>query len=254
MLKKSLASLVFATSLFACKEPAPQIVAIPAPVDVTKAPGQMTVVGSATLEVAPDCADLTMVLGADGMKPGVATTAVQAKQQALVAALMKLGLETADIKLSHVTLNPIFAIDKDGVWSQTKIATYRAEITITASTKRFELIAGMMDAGAQAGATSMTSQFRRSDLDQLKKQVREMALKAAREKAEATAKALGVTLGHVVAVNEAPNGYMWRNAYFPANEMKVADRPDAGGMVTLGASLQPLTLEVTVGYDLPRSV
>ncbi len=252
MLKKTLASLVLATSLLACKQAPPQIIAMPAPSDVVRPPGQMTVTGTATLEVAPDCADLTMTISADGLRPGLATAAVQAKQQLLIAALMKLGVETADLKLSYLTLNPIYANNPDG-WSQLKVATYRAEITVTATTRRFDQLGPMMDAGATAGVSAMSSQFRRSDLSDLKKKVREMALTAARDKANQTAKTLGIDVGRVVSVSEAPNGNMWSTQYFPQVANTMAETRAAVQQVTLGGALQPLTLDITIGYELSKS-
>jgi len=248
MLKKTLASLVLATSLLACKQAAPQVIALPGNADLVR-PGQMTVTGTATLEVSPDCADLTMSISADGAKPGLATAAVQARQQQLVAALMKLGVETSDIKLSYLTLNPIYGNDRDG-WSQLKVATYRADITVTATTRHFDQIGALMDAGAQSGATSMSSQFRRSDLADLKKKVREMALTAAKDKAAQTAKALGIDLGRVVSVAEAPAGQMWGSQYFPNAAMSM---DKAAPLVSIGGALQPLTLDITIGFELAKS-
>ena len=40
-------------------------------------PGVMTVTGTATLEIAPDCADLMMTISADDLKPSAATHAVR---------------------------------------------------------------------------------------------------------------------------------------------------------------------------------
>ena len=246
MLKTTLASLFLATSLVACGDRAPQIIAVPAPADIAHKPGSFVVQGTATLEVSPDCADLTMTLTADGAKPGAAAAAVQAKQAQLVAALEKLGIGNGDLKLSHINLSPVYAPNPEG-WSTLKIATYRAEITVTATTHKFEQIGGMMEAGANAGAGAMSSQFRRSDLAEQKKKVREMALTAAKDKAAQTAKALGVELGRIVSVGETPNGYMWGAQYFPANAARVEN--DAK-MVPLGGELQQLTLEVTIGYEI----
>jgi uncharacterized protein YggE len=239
-----LAALV--TSVAACGRP-PQIITLPSTAEVEK-PGQMVVNGTATLEVSPDCADLTMTLSADGARPGVATKSVQAKERDLVAALGKLGVEAADLKLSYLTLNPIYDPNPSG-WAQLSIHTYRAEITVTATTHKFDQIGAIMEAGAEAGSSSMSSQFRRSDLAELKKQVREMALTAAKAKAQQTATALGIKLGRIVSVGENVNGSMWGNAYFPqvANEMRTAN---AG--ITLGGTLQPLTLDITIGFELAR--
>lgn len=250
MLKKTLASLALATSLLACKDAPPQIIAMPATAEMMK-PGQMTITGTAKLEVSPDCADLTMTISADGVRPGVATASLQAKQLLLVAALTKLGVEGADLKLSHLTLNPVYTYDRHGI-EQPRVASYRATVTITATTRRFDQISALMDAGATAGVSSMSSQFRRSDLAELKKKVREMALTAAKDKAAQTAKALGIEIGRVVSVSEAPAGNMWGSPYFP----QVANVAEASpsSSVTLGGELQSLTLDITIGYELAKSV
>ncbi len=249
MFKTTLASLAIATSLLACKDPA--VIALPTPpampTEATK-PGQMTVTGTATLEVSPDCADLTMTISADGARPGLATKGAQAKQQALLASLAKLGVESSDIKLSYLSLNPIFAMTSEGVPTN-RVASYRSDVIVTVTTKKFELIGEIMEAGGDAGASSMSSQFRRSNMPELKKQVREMALAAAKDKAAQTAKVLGIRVGRVVAVNEAPAGMMWSSHYFPN---------DAGirttGSVSIGGALQPLTLDITIGFELAKDV
>jgi uncharacterized protein len=206
-------------------------------------PGQMTVTGTATLEVSPDCADLTMTLSSDDVKPGVATQHVQAEEKDLVAGLEKLGVEGADVKLSYLTLEPVY----DEGWLH--IRTYRAQITVTATTKDFAKIATIMEAGATAGATQMSSAFRRSDLPELKKKVREMALTAAKDKAQQTAGVLGIKLGRISSVAAHMGGQMWSNAYFPQVSNMAATQAGSG---TLGGALQPLTLDVTIGYELAR--
>jgi uncharacterized protein YggE len=248
MLTKTLAALAFTGSLVtavaACQRP--QIIAVPAATDPAR-PGQMTITGTATLEVSPDCADLTMTISADGAKPGLATTQVDAKEHALIAALGKLGVAGNDLKLSTLTLAPVYLPNPDG-WAQITVHTYRATITVTATTRDFGKIASLMDAGAEAGASQMSSLFRRSDMPALKKQVRDMALKAAKDKAKQTADALGIGLGRVVSVAENAGGTMWSQAYFPqANASAVSN---SGG--SLGGELQPLTLDVTIGYEVAQ--
>lgn len=251
MLKSTLASLALATSLVTgCADKAPQIIAVPAPAaQVT--PGNMVVTGTATLEVSPDCADITMTLTTDGAKPGIATAAVQEKQEKLVAALKALGVETTDMKLSYLSLNPIYDPNPEG-WAQLRVRTYRAEVTITVTTKKFDRIAGIMESGADSGVSSMSTQFRRSDLPELKKKVREQALAAAKDKAKQTADTLGIQLGRITSVAENQGGYMWSAAYFPqvANTATFRDNSSA---VALGGAMQPLTLDVTIGFELAKS-
>jgi uncharacterized protein YggE len=255
MLKHRLARLALAASLLAvpavaasaCGDRgAPQIFAVPA-AEIDK-PGAMTVTGTAVLEVSPDCADLTMTIVGEGARPGVATAAVQRQQAELVEALRKIGVEGPDLKLSYLRLEPVYAQTTLGIQTQ-RITGYRVEVTVTATTKRFELVGPIMEAGANAGASSMSSQFRRSDLPALKKQVREMALTAAKEKAAQTASTLGIELGRIVMVAEAPSGTMWGSAYFPQVANMAVERSSGN---TLGGALQTLSLDVTIGFELSR--
>jgi uncharacterized protein YggE len=250
---KLLVRLLFVSTLVACSERTPQVIAVPQLQGAAPPPAVMTVTGSATLDVAPDCADLTMTIMVERGRPGLAATTLAKKQDDVVATLTRLGLATADIKISLIALNPIY----DGWWPHIHAATYRAEVTITATTKKFELVPDMMEAGAKAGASSIRSEFRRSDLPELKKKVRDMALRAAKAKAEQTASTLGTGLGRVTSVAEAPVGQMWSSPYFPraitttvVNVQEIQAAPPTGAATTIGGTLQPLTLEVTIGFEL----
>ena len=110
-----------------------------------------------------------------------------------------------------------------------------------------------MEAGSQNGATAMTTGFRRSDLAELKKKVRTMALTAAKDKANQTAAALDIKLGRIMNVAENAGGMMWSAAYFPqvANFMETNAGPRTVADA-LGGALQPLTLDVTIVYELAR--
>lgn len=249
-----LARLLLASSLVApiaaCGDRAPHVITLTAPVtDPARPPGGITVTGTATLEVSPDCADITMTLTADAPRPGAATTAARARQQAVVEALTGLGLETSAIKLSIMTLGQVYDYPEH---ASPRLRGYRSSITITATTKQFDQIGAILEAGASAGATSITTQFRRSDLPALKRQVRAMALEAAKAKAKQLADGVGIQLGPVVSVAENQGGSMWRSAYFPqvANTAEIRNSSSAA----LGGALQPLTLDITIAYELPHEV
>lgn len=208
-------------------------------------PGLMTVTGSSTLEVSPDCADLTMTLSADNVRPGAATASVNKEEGDLVAALTKQGVSPKDMKLSLLTLEPVYQPNLYPL----KVSVYRAQITVTVTTRDFSQVSALMETGANAGAEQLSSQFRRSDLPELKKKVRDEALAAAKAKAQQTATALGIQLGRIVAVSENAGGQMWTNTYFPQNSVRVQN--DSPG-TALGGTMQPLSLEVSVGYELTK--
>ena len=220
MTKTLLASLPLVALLAACHD---------TKVIMPSAPTQehgMTVTGTATLDISPDCADLTMTIAMEQPRPGLATAAAQQNEQAVIAALEKAGVAEKDLKLSTLQLSPVYT-------DHGAIRAYQASITLTVTTHDFSQISTLMDIGASSGATGMSSQFRRSDMDVQK------------QKAAQTAKDLGIPLGRVVSVSERAGGEMWANAYFPQNN--TASR---GG---IGGELQSLTLDITIGYELPTS-
>ncbi|HEY4059296.1 MAG TPA: SIMPL domain-containing protein [Kofleriaceae bacterium] len=247
---KSLATLTLLT-FAACAPRAPQVIAIQSPattppLDPTR-PGGMTVQGQATLEVSPDCADMTITLAAAAVKPGNAARDLEKKRQQLVTSLQKAGVAIADVKMTNLELDPEYVlVDKD---LQTRaLKDYRSSIVVTATTRDFTRIPEMLDAAATAGSEAISTQFRRSDLAELKKKVRDMALTAAKEKAEQTAKSLDIKLGRITSVVENAGGYMWSQEYFPSNS--VGFQGSSAPSSAIGGSLQPLTLNVSIAYEL----
>ncbi|MDX2090175.1 MAG: SIMPL domain-containing protein [Kofleriaceae bacterium] len=253
MIKPTLASLLLSSTLAGC---APRVINVAAPRADTSAqsPPGMSVSGSATLEVSPDTADITMTIDVEAEKPGMATNLALAKQTAIADAMKKVGVAAKEIRLSTVNLGPHYEWDK--VDSRNVLQGYRASITITATTTQFDRVPAMLDAGSTNGATSLSAQFRRSDISELKKRVRTMALTAARDKAELSAKALGIELGAVTSVSENQGGWLWTSSYFPtnttANASGTAEAP-VGSDQALGGVGQPLSLNVAVTYDLSQS-
>src|SRR5262249_15537316 len=144
---------------------------------------QMTVTGQARLEISPDCADLTISLVADSPQPAVAARQLGAQKAVLVAALSRAGVGAADVKLSTLDLDPIYEETPRG-WDPVKVRTYRAQLTVVATTRDFARIPDIMQGASDAGARSISNQFRRSDLPELKKKVRDQALAAAKAKAK----------------------------------------------------------------------
>jgi hypothetical protein len=202
-------------------------------------PGQLSVTGTATLDVSPDCADLTVTLSDDDDKPAVATSTVVGREAQIVAAFGHAGVVDHDLKLSLVTLEPLYD-------TYQHVHGYRAQITVTVTTRDFGQISPLVQLATEKGATAVTSAFRRSDLPELKKHVRDLAIAAAKDKAKQTADALGITLGRVVSVSESANGMMWQQAYFPSNAAVTSN----GANGALGGTLQPLTLDISVAYQI----
>jgi hypothetical protein len=225
--------LALAAPLTACAHQ-PPIEIHTAPADHTTA---LTATGSATIAIAPDCADLTLTLTADAARPADAIATVRKNQGPLLDGLKRGGIADKDLALSQLSVAPVYRYEDQ----RTILDGFRAQITITATTEKFDLLGSLMETAAQAGVTEMSSRFRRTDLEALRKQVRDQALTAAQAKAKETAQVLGITLGPITSVSDAADGYLASNEYFPTART---------GGAALGGEVQPLTINVTLTYGI----
>jgi uncharacterized protein len=246
-------------SLAACSDKPPQVIVMQQPnTTPPRPPNVMMVNGSAQMEIRPDTADVTLTLTTSASTAKAASRGIADKQASLVTAMNALDVDTAELHISQVTLAP-YTVETRGWGPPRRVETaYTATITITATTRKFDRVAAMLEAGAKAGVTQMSTQFRRSDIVDLKKKVRLMALQVAREKAETTAKTLDIALGDITAVAETPGGQMWTSSYFSrsinysANAVEQAPLPGASDVEAIGGATQTLTLEVNIGYELGK--
>jgi uncharacterized protein YggE len=229
-----LLAVALATPAAACSPTPPQIVVHAGPNDKTTA---LTAVGTATISVAPDCADLSLTVSADAARPSDALAAARKNEKAVIAALKKKGVADKDLALSTLGVDPNYRTEG----GRTVLDGFHAHVSITATTRAFDQIGALMEAAADAGVTEMSSRFRRSDLDAIRKQVRAQALTAAQAKAKDTASTLGLTLGRITAVSDASQSYLYTNEYFQRG---------GGGGGGLGGEQEPLTIEVTLTYEI----
>jgi uncharacterized protein len=208
-----------------------------------------TVTGTAQIDVAPDCADVTLTISGEAPRTGPAAAVARERQTALLARLKALGLAAEDVKLSSLRLDPVIEYLTDG---RQRAKGFRAETRVVVTTHDFAQIEGIMDAAAGSGVTQMSTAFRSEKLDDVKKQLRDLALEAAAAKAKQMTSKLGATLGAVVGIAEQSGGSLWSNMYFPqATVPNVVGNAAPGALTT--AEAQTLTLEVSVTYQLPTA-
>lgn len=198
--------------------------------------------GTATIEVVPDLAEVRMTLSTEDPKPKKAVTELRKRQAELAAALAAAGLKPTDIRVSFLSLTPVYDPNPKIV----RIRGYQASITVVASTKNFDLIGDIIEGSAGAGVTQVSTAFTISDLPALKKRVREQALESAKANAEQMARVLGIQLAKVTSVGEQPQGYYWQFEHQMPNAMMHSGSVD-GFMLP---EQQPLSLTVHVAYQI----
>lgn len=246
-LSTALLALALALPAAACKDPP----AMPRSIELVQSPSRptFTVTGTAQIDVAPDCADITLTISGEAPRTGPAAATAREKQTALLAKLKALGLAAEDIKLSSLRIDPVIEYLTDG---RQRSKGFRAETRVVVVTRDFAQIEGIMDAAAESGVTQMSTAFRSEKLDDVKKQLRDLALEAAAAKARQMTSKLGTTLGAVVGIAESSGGSLWANAYFPQTTVPNVTGPAVSGSLTT-AEAQTLSLEVSVTYQLPTA-
>ena len=203
-------------------------------------PGELSVDGIASLQVIPDVADVSMTLSVEQSRPKRAVSKLRAKQAALLGALQAAGVDRSKLALSTVNLHPVHHPHP----RNHEIRGYEAAVTIVVEVRDFDRIAELMETGAEADVQRMSTRFRSTKLPELKKRVRELAFKAARDKAAQIATLMNITVGRVVKVSEGQSGGSW-GAVANFNEFVAAPSQDK-----LMPGAQPLTLTVQVTYEI----
>jgi uncharacterized protein len=168
----------------------------------------ITVSGDATVYVVPDEVSITMGIESHHKKLAEAQAANHASITSVLAYLRGLEIPEKHIKTDYIYINPEYTY-KDG---EEHLIGYivRKNIVVTLKDlKKFDgMIAGILDKGIN---TIHNINFRTSELRKHRDKARDMAVRAAREKAEAMAGALGSSLAYVTDIQEQDT--RWWNYY-----------------------------------------
>lgn len=154
--------------------------------------------GVAVVNVTPDRALIKLGVQSNGKSTKEAQATNTATINRVVKALKAQGVEAKDIATDWYTIEPLYE-DYDSL----RIKGYRiyniVEITMRDVTQSNAAIA----AAFQAGANQVVDvQFYTSELRKYRDQARELAMKAAREKAEALSNAAGAEVGCILTITE----------------------------------------------------
>ncbi len=154
--------------------------------------------GVAVVNVTPDRALIKLGVQSNGRSAKEAQTRNSATIKQVVNALKSQGIEAKDIATDWYTVEPLYE-DYDSL----KIKGYRihniVEVTMRDAPKSNDAIV----AAFQAGANQVVDvQFYTSELRKYRDQARELAMKAAREKADALSNAAGAEVGCILTITE----------------------------------------------------
>jgi uncharacterized protein len=204
------------------------------------------VYGTADVKVVPDRA--VIEVGVEKRN----TSAIAAKRLAdnaarkILASLRSNGINDRNIQTTFLSLRPEINEHK-GV----RTTYFVAEQTMSVTVRDVSRLDALLQALVEAGGNRIDSiQYETSDLRKYRDQARDLAVKAAHEKAEALAKALGQSIGKarsIEEVQEPERGLYGYNIQVSA-EAGFAGR--SGGGPSISAGQTTISASVIVSFDL----
>ncbi len=218
----------------------------------------VNVTGSALINVTPDRAIVQLGVQSNGTTvEAVQKVNTQAIQQ-VIAAIKQQGIEPKDISTDLYMIEPVYE-NYDSLF----IKGYRINNSIAVTVRDISKTSPVVAAALSAGANQVHDvSFYTSELRKYRDQARELAMTAAKEKAQALAGASGAEAGCVLNISENSWSYYngWYGSSRNANMMTqnmVQNAAPAGGSMDSNDGGEPISLgqiavkaEVTVSYAL----
>ena len=181
--------------------------------------------GSCLIRIDPDYASVRIAVTRIAAHPKDAFESARTASRAVRDAIRSLGIGDADVRASDVTLVEAFG----GQPNERKKIGYEATVPfhlIVRDMASLEaLLSGVVDAGADRilSVNPKTSRIR-----EVRKEARERAVKAARNKAEELARAAGATLGAVLHLEDINADDFGRRSHLPDIDLtENEERPHA---------------------------
>lgn len=199
---------------------------------------QLTVNASGSVYAAPDQATVQLGVSSQASTAADALKQNSADTTAVIEAIKKLGVDAKDISTSNFNVYPTY--DTSG----TRINGYQVNNSVTVVIRDIAASGTLLDQVVTAGANNISGlNFGIADASQYQADARTKAIEAARAKAEAMAKAAGVSLGDIVSINESVN-------YQPEMPYARGMVADAAMAVPVETGQQEVSVSVTLVYEI----
>jgi len=170
----------------------------PAPTSACDATRTVNVSGTAVVNVKPDRVLIQLGVQSNGRSAKEAQSNNTTTISKVTKALKAIGIESKDIATDWYVIEPLYE-DYDSL----HIKGYRIHNIIEVTMRDVDKANDAIAAAFQAGANQVVNvEFYTSELRKYRDQAREMAMKAASEKAKALAQTAGADTGCVLVINE----------------------------------------------------
>jgi len=224
-------------------------------VTILAAQAQINVSGSAEIKAVPDEVDIsTGVETRDGQLS--AATQQNGERVARALAFLKgVGISDKDIQTASLEVQPDFGSDD----SRVEPRFYRVRKSIEVKLKDVTKMEGVLTGLLTNGVNSIYDvQFKTTDLRKYRDQARQMAIKAAKEKADAMCAELDIKRGKPVSINAQDYGgyyvwpggpWGWRNGGMNMNSFQNAAQTVGDGAAAGSVAIGQISVSATVNVS-----
>lgn len=215
----------------------------------------ITVTGSSEVRVIPDEVILTLGIETNDIEMSIAKNENDRIASEVIIIAKNFGIEERFIQTDYINIEPIY----DDYYDYKEFHGYFIRNTIVITIKDIDKMEDIMAAVLESGVNYIHGvDFRTSELREHRDKARLMAMKAAKEKAEALANALDQNIGKPISIYENQDYWysgsssywggsygagMYQNSYAYDGMSRESEGPIAPGEINITAS-------VTISFEL----
>ena len=210
----------------------------------------LTVTAQGSSTRTPDLASYSAGVTTQGTSASEALAANSSRMTQVIAALKRAGIADRDIQTSNLNVNPVYAQPKrlpDGNFEDgpQRIVGYQATNTVSVRQRKLADMGKVIDALVAAGANQVNGpNFMLDKPEAAQDEARVAAMKAARARADLSARSAGLRVVRIVSIGES-GGYVPQPVMYVRKEaMDVAAAPPV-----VAGELE-MNVNVTVQFEL----
>jgi uncharacterized protein len=202
------------------------------------------VTGTAEVKAVPDRAVIELGVQKESPSAGVAKSSEDVAARKILASLRAGGIDEKDIQTTYLSLRPETRFEK-----KVHITYFVAEQTLTVTVRDLTKLDALLESLIRAGGNRIDSiHYETGDLRKYRDQARDLAVKAAREKAQALAAALGQEIGKAESIEEVPES-RYSSALSNASFQSYAFS-DKGAAPSTASGENTISASVLVSFEL----
>ena len=204
----------------------------------------LNVYGTGRVNAVPDVADINIGVVEQAKEAAAASQKAAASMDAVVTALLELGIDEKDIQTTSLNLNARYDWDR----KPPAITGWEASNMVSVTVRDIDTVGDVVDTVVNSGANQINGiSFRVEDPSEAQMLARSAAVEDARAKADQLAADVGVEIVGVVSISES-GGQQPQPIYMARQEMAFA--ADAGAATPVLPGEVELSVNVSIQYEI----